>query len=426
VLRARPLVVVLALALLARLAVVVITRDQGPQFDAGDYDRHAESIASGHGFPATVLAEPGGASALHPPTYPYLLGAIYRVFGPHVTAGRAAGALLGTVTVLLLYLVAREVWSERVALVAAALASVFPPLVMLNASLLSESLFLPLELGLVLAVLAYRRRGQRLRWAAAIGIFCGLAALTREVALLLVVPGAIGAWTVRPLFSWRALRAPAVVVLATVLTIVPWTLRNERRFHRFVPVATEGGLALAGTYNPVTRADGTHRARWRPAERIPGFGALFHRPGIDEARLSDELAARAQTYAWQHPGYIPEVMWWSARRVFNLGGRAPDESYREMGIPRRLRTTVTASAYVAFALALVGLIAIVRRALPRGPVFLWLVPLLMLAGVLPILGTPRYRAPIDPFIVLLAALGLVALAARRRAPASSRAPAARA
>ena len=97
-----------------------------------------------------------------------------------------------------------------------------------------------------------------------------------------------------------------------------------------------------------------------------------------------------------------------------------------MGIPRRLRTTVTASAYVAFALALVGLIAIVRRALPRGPVFLWLVPLLMLAGVLPILGTPRYRAPIDPFIVLLAALGLVALAARRRAPASSRAPAARA
>ena len=40
------------------------------------------------------------------------------------------------------------------------------------------------------------------------------------------MPAALGLWTVRPRFSRRALAAPALVVAATLLTLVPWTVRE--------------------------------------------------------------------------------------------------------------------------------------------------------------------------------------------------------
>ena len=80
------------------------------------------------------------------------------------------------------------------------------------------------------------------------------------------------------------------------------------------------------------------------------------------------------------------------------------------------------SVLVALALALIGVLSIVRsrrgapmsRHLPGGPVFLWLIPIVLIAVALPVAGLPRYRAPADPFILLLAALGTVAIWDRLR------------
>jgi hypothetical protein len=44
---------------------------------------------------------------------------------------------------------------------------------------------------------------------------------------------------------------------------------------------------------------------------------------------------------------------------------------------------------------------------PLGPWFLWLVPLVMVLVAAPINGLPRYRVPADPFLLLLAAIGIV-------------------
>jgi len=45
--------------------------------------------------------------------------------------------------------------------------------------------------------------------------------------------------------------------------------------------------------------------------------------------------------------------------------------------------------------------------IPQGPLFLWLVPILMILAAAPIAGLPRYRLPADPFLLILAAIGLV-------------------
>jgi len=86
---------IVAIALVARLGVIVADSGYVPQQDAWDYDRHARSIADGDGFPPSYYAADDGPSALRAPGYPYFLGLVYAFTGDSVNAGRIANALLG-------------------------------------------------------------------------------------------------------------------------------------------------------------------------------------------------------------------------------------------------------------------------------------------------------------------------------------------
>ena len=75
---------------------------------------------------------------------------------------------------------------------------------------------------------------------------------------------------------------------------------------------------------------------------------------------------------------------------------------------------------IAVVLAALGVFAIGRshgpaggRRIPGGPIFLWLVPILLILVSAPINGLPRQRTPVDPFILILAAIGLAWLWDRR-------------
>ena len=258
------LIVILALALLVRLGTILATPDYEPAFDSGDYVRHAQSIAAGDGFPESVFTSSESPSAFRPPLYPYLLGAVYTVFGDGAgdEAGRILGALIGVLVVYLIFLVGRALWGARVGLWSAGIAAVLPPLAFLNEALISEPLFLAIELGVVLAALGARRAGGDWRLAALAGLLCGLAALTRSNGILLVIPAAIAVWVGRPWLSRPALGAPLAVVAAAALTVVPWTIRNTLEFDQLVPFTTQSGFAMAGAFNDEARDFPAYPATW--------------------------------------------------------------------------------------------------------------------------------------------------------------------
>lgn len=433
------------IAIVVRTAVVVADTGYRPEQDAFDYDRHARSIASGDGYPQSGYVVDGGPSALRPPGYPYFLGAVYAASGDSVDAGRFANVALGGLAVLLLFLIARRIWGRRVGLIAAGMAAVFPPLVLLSRDLLSESLFIALELGAVLCVLNFRRAGDALRWVVAAGVLTGLGALTRNPGIVLAIPIAVGVWMLRPAFSPRALAAPAIVVLCTALTILPWTLRNVDEFGRFVPITSSLGFALAGTYNQASLNDDAHPGSWRTPVVTSDYGVLFHTPGIDEGTLDATLRSHALRFAWDHPSYVAEVTGENMLRLFevdggsvvgahNVGGQLVADP-RVVAVGRGIGSATPAAERVglvlAAVLALLGIVAIVRsrptagadqagpRRVPRGPWFLWLIPIVMIVAAAPVNGLPRYRTPADPFLLILAAIGLLwiwdrASAARRR------------
>jgi 4-amino-4-deoxy-L-arabinose transferase-like glycosyltransferase len=408
---------IVAIALVARLAVIAADSGYIPQQDAWDYDRHARSIADGEGFPPSYYAADGGPSALRAPGYPYFLGLVYSFTGDSITAGRIADALLGVLAVWLTYLIVRRLWGARPALVAAATAAVFPPLVLLSRDLLSESLFIALELGTVLAVVEYRRL-RDLRWAVAAGLLGGLAALTRNPGPALAIPVLIGLWVFRPRLSRRALVAPALALAVMVLTVLPWTIRNAVEFGTFVPITSGTGFAMAGTYNELSYRDQAHPAAWRTPRIVPEDAALFTRPGIDEATLDTELRHNATSFAGEHPGYVFKVTGWDLIRMFEISSGSVVGLYGEEVNIRGIGSADLTSERIG--LAIVGLLALIgigamfaTRGSPAalrvrpGPLFFWLVPIFLLLVSAPINGLPRQRIPIDPFLITLAALGAV-------------------
>lgn len=419
------LIVILVAALVARAGVVALTPDFAPIFDAADFARHASSIAAGDGYAASQLGVEG-PTAFRPPLYPLLLAAIDGL-GGSLAAQRLAGALLGVVTVLLVYLIADRLWGRRVAVAAGAIAAVFPPLVVLNASLLSETLFLPLVLGAVLAVLRYRE-DRRLRWALVAGAVCGLAVLTRTQGAPVVLALAVGAWGARPWPSLRAAGVPVALVLAAAIVVAPWVVRNAVQFDRFVGLGTGAGFALAGTYNAESRSLAEHPGEPFAPNRLGTYRDELSRRDLDEAELTGALNDQAVAFMRDNPGYVAQTMVWNVVRVFDVERREPFQrtfaasQVQGSGLERIDSPVVfLGSLYAVLLLALAGVAAqVARRALPRAPLFVWLVPALVLLPALAIYGLPRYRAPADPFLVMFAAVGVVAVAdalVRRRATA---------
>jgi 4-amino-4-deoxy-L-arabinose transferase-like glycosyltransferase len=399
------LVGVLVVALLVRLGAVAATPNLELASDARDYDRHARSIAAGHGYPHSQVAPAGGPTAIRPPAFPVLLGGVYKLTGDSVTAGRIAQAALGTAVVALIALVALQLWGPRAAIAAAALAAVFPPLVIDGMTLLTEPLFVTFELAALAAILRWRAT-KHAPWVAAAGILAGLALLTRSNGALLLLPLIVAA---RREGSWRELRSYGSSVLlaaCAALVVAPWTIRNAIELDAFVPVTTQDGYTLVGTYNATSRSDG---GAWRVGSADPRIAALVEsNRGLDEVALNAKLRSEARRFALDHRGYTLEVAGRNTLRLFNLGGDRYERivATGDYGLGAGWARLMTYGLFPFLALALAGLVTGAARAAPS---WFWAVPVLMLATVM-VLATNRMRAPIDPFIVMLAALGLLRIA----------------
>jgi hypothetical protein len=185
----------------------------------------------------------------YPPVYPYFVGALFRAFGT-MKAVLWAQVVLGALLVPAVGRVGALAFGRRVGLLAAAATAVYPELVWYPAHYWGETVFLLLLWWAVERTLVADARGSR-RVAVAAGVLWGLTTLTRELALYLVPIAAL--WMARPRRGRdgklrrreiRDLTPAAVLVLATVLTVAPWTVRNAIVFRAFVPVSTMGALNL--------------------------------------------------------------------------------------------------------------------------------------------------------------------------------------
>jgi len=433
-LRAGLIAAILVVALVLRVNAAERTPYR-PINDAGSYLTLASYIA--HTGDYSLRRTPGsgaggtrGPSAYYAPGYPYFLALVDLIDGhavrrgPAIAPARDSQAVLGTITVALIGLVAYELYGASAGLIALVMAAVYPVFTELAGTLVAENLLTLLVMAALYAALRARRAGKaatRYGWVAGAGVLTGLATLTHENGVLILVGLIPAVWTVRPRLRLRSIAAPALLVALTALTILPWTIRNAVELHSFIPVSDETGVTLVGTYNVASAADPQVPYKWRIFYGIPGERSLIREsPHLTEPQISAKLQSQALHYVSDHPFSPFVVAFHNTLRMFELEGTF---AWIASASAVSLSTPVARTGVISFwILCVVALAALATKRGRSAPGWVWVIPVLLaLSVVLVNVETPRFREPVDPFLILLAAAGLSTVADRllgrlRRAP----------
>jgi 4-amino-4-deoxy-L-arabinose transferase-like glycosyltransferase len=412
--RGRDLIVLGGLAFGLRLAWVLVYGRVDPPIgsinDTTFYEFAAASLASGGGY-SGLNFQP---TAAWPPGFPFAVSLLYRVFGDHLRLALALNVVLATATVVLLYLVADRALGRKAARVAAAFFALLPGPLYMTGLFLSETMFIFMLVGFLALVCFLPDR----RWTAALlGVALGLAALTRGEGLLMpIIPLAVW-WGHHARRAW--LERAALLLVAMALTIAPWTIRNATVMHGFVPVGNNPSGTLWSGHNP--DANGWIVNPTKPPDLVDG------KPP-DETERARQLRHEAVTWAIHNPlkelGLIPRKL-----IMLNQGSAGSIGGWIDAGSPdqRQLTTSSTlifagladALGYFLFWVTLASLVVLGPRRLWRSaPVMQGVLAYLALCLVnygFVYYGQWRYRIPMEPLMVLVAAPFLVWVWERRAA-----------
>lgn len=386
-------------ALVLRLAwVLAVSRDGFPYADPLMYHVAAENLLAGNGYSGIM-----GIPMVHwPPGYSIVLAGVYWVVGPHPLGGEMLNAVIGALTVPLLYLAVRRAFTPRVALIAACMLCVMPGPILWTDLLVTETIYTCLFVGFV--ALAVRVRPT---WRAAIGfgVYIGLSSLLRGEALvwvlvLLVLWGrALG---------WRRMVGRAAAVMAAIaVMLTPWTIRNERVFNAFIPLALNSGDTLWAGHNPAATG----------AQNYPSKELLLSIAGdTPEPQRTVVIAKGMQREAIRfmlhHP--LTEAKLVPLKLVALV--RGDSYAFEWLNLPphptlgptgtRSIGVIADTAWFTLLALCLIGVVGLGRRVW-RQPMMVAIatsfVTALVLYGFL-YYGNYRYRLPYEPFMMVVAAL----------------------
>ncbi len=361
--------------------------------DEREYLSLARSLAAGRGFVYDEAVAQGPVDPFgRAPGYPAFLAIVGggRAVTDAVPASvKIAQAVVGACGVWIVGVLAAQLAGSRAAIAAAMIAACDPPLVAIAARAFSEALFWPMGLAAAwLVTKAMRGDDRRAVVASAIaGAAIGVATLVRPA--LIVFAGVTALW-----WLWRRWpRRVAAMVLGVAVMLAPWTLRNYAREHRFVLVASEGGVTFWTGNHPLAVGEGDLAAN--PPLKLASQALKAAHPDLTEEQMEPIYYREALAWIRAHP-----VDWLAleARKVFYLVVPV-GPSYR-LHSWRYLAASV-GSYLILLAVAVVG-IARAGAARARVP-GLWLLLASAIAICLVFFPQERFRIPvIDPVLIICA------------------------
>lgn len=405
-----------ALGALVRILRLVAVKWDQPLLlnDSLYYSAQARQLTEGRWFREIFVDQPG---AEHGPLTSLVLAPVSWGTDP-VPLQRTVTVLLGIVTVPLIGVLGRRIGGDRVGILAAAIAAVYPNLWMNDGLVMSESLATLLVVAALVLLLPLPTG--RARDAIAVGVVVGLATLTRsELALFAPLAWWVFARSGAP--RREVVRAAVVLTVTAVLVVAPWTLFNLVRFERPVLLTTNDGTTLLGAYCAET-FDGPFRAGWY-------VGCVVDHPTYDldaePSVRSGKQRAAALEFARERATELPAMAVRRVARTFDL--TAIDQLIAQDVGEEREEWAVRAG--IASFLLLAPLAAVGAMRVRRDHLRVLALPVVTTVLVSALFyGAHRFRTPMEPVVVVLAAVTIVDLGrswtSRREGRAAPRSPAA--
>ncbi len=219
--------------------------------DAAQYILIAKNIVSGNGF--NMLPD-SNLLASRAPLFPFILAGVFKFFGQGYWPARIFQVCISSLVPVITYFVGKEIATKRIAMVSAYISVFYPFYVFYSAYILTETLFVFLSCLSLLYLIRFIKTGFY-RDSLLAGIFLGLSALTRPIAL------GFGLFFVMCYFFTpkHRLKGSAIILSTMFLVVLPWTIRNYIVFEKFVPITTEAGRVFYSGANPMNKTGGCIR-----------------------------------------------------------------------------------------------------------------------------------------------------------------------
>ncbi len=441
------LLAIFALALAVRVFYnLTVARNYVPLHDAADYDAIARHLLNEGCF----CTAPHIPTTFRPPLFPLFLALVYQVGGANPLHARLALSVVGAGTCLLAALIARDLFGWRAGLVAGLIAATYPQLFIWDAWLYSESLAIfsyaaccLVALRLARSQRSLRTWGGRWRWLAGGALF-GLTALVRPngvyallafIGFLVVAAAApalsrrlsaphpsasaqrlsrrvaqLGAslqWIAPRKLSWRRAWLGALLLcVGFAVTLAPWVARNYVvTGGDFIPFTSIDGVVIAGAYNDLVYQQPIFQGQWANPSLVPAYLRATGPqpkncgPRCEVAR-SQQLSHLGEQWALSHLTELPFLVIYRMDALWT-----PASSPAEEGMPIwPAFATLYPLAVILLAFWGMGMLIVRRR---------WqgLIPILFVAmvtlGAMVFYGSPRMRAPMEPLLVVFAAVTLI-------------------
>jgi hypothetical protein len=407
------------LAFLLCVGMIYVTgRDNAEFADSIDYVTAARMLVADGSYPAA-----GGLNFFRAPLYPLFMASVWSFTGESVFAVKIVQALLHTLTTLMIFRTARMLTaSTLVATIAGLLFAINPFFVYQAAAIQTEALqTFVMTLALMLIVsMVLSEDGIDLKTAALAGIAFGLGALCKNSPLGVCIVFAVAI----PILCYRwknSFAAPAVMVVAMFLTILPWTFYNWQTRGEFILINDSSGfVAWIGNHPANIRIyEGKFGSREETQQYQDYLGKTLAAEQIAEWERTkgySRLSFKERESLWRQqaienakaePGVTAKLIGWKLIAFWRPWLSADIYSTKGMLLSATMLVPL-------FVLGFYGLVIASRQQRLKNVVILYVIMLLFLTAVhAALVSTIRLRLPsVDPFMTIFAAIAIVALLVR--------------
>jgi len=361
----------------------------------------AMALATDKGFSSPTRRDTGPTAWLTP-VYPALVAGIFRVFGVFTLhafcAAAAANIVFSVATCVPIYFAGKRIAGIGAASLAAWLWALFPNAIVIPFQWIWDTSLTALLAATILWATLALAKSRRMRDWCAYGLIWGVALLTNP-SLGGVLPFLLG-WAVyrgRSEVRGRFAR-PAAALAVAILCCVPWTVRNNAEFHRFIPLRSNFAFELWLGNNEVFD---DHSPNINA--RITRYGEARRYGQLGETAFMQEKWNLATEFIRTHKRLELRLTGWRFME-FWLGSSHPAKDFGNAD-SMWIRIIFALNFLTAIGSA-IGVVILWRARSPYAfpaAVFVVVVPLVYYITH----ASLRYRHPIDPIVLILTATAMI-------------------
>jgi 4-amino-4-deoxy-L-arabinose transferase-like glycosyltransferase len=371
-------------ALVVRITFVLSLKNKFYFSDSLDYDDCSVAILKGEGF----------GEYKRSPLYPVFMSSVYLIFGQrNLVALRIIESIIGSFLCVILFFIGKYIFNDEVGKLSSLFSVLYPMFIFIT------GLQYPTLLGTFLIAFGiyhtiFLNIYKKIYISMMIGILFGLAALTIAPTAILIICVIFWLLFFSDMERYEILLHCFIIIMFFSLTLTPWTMRNFNYYDRFIPIE-HGAVRHLPYYDSANVPDYkiSHSVTEKIIsikENIPVFLQDYAGKFLDFWRFFPNLASSDPQYNLKIYQKDKRII---NKNIFSLS------KWKDIIVPLAFGNVMLFAIFGCF---------FIHAHFKK--VLLLIFPILTLALTYSFfITTIRYRIPIEPFMLIIAAHGVGSL-----------------